>query len=261
MGFQGQGRPLSAEGLSRVCDTLECDMPTVWSVLSVETSGFGFLRDRRPMILFERHIFHRRTGGRFSAAHEDISNSERGGYLSGAREYPRLERAIALDEDAALKSASWGVGQVMGFNHGIAGFASVTAMVAAMVRDEDTQLLAMAGFIRSNGLARALRAQDWAGFARGYNGASFAENRYDEKLKAAHATFKAALPDLRMRGAQAALLYIGLEPGPVDGLPGKRTRAAMVRFQAENGLPQTGTLDPTTEARLLVEAFPAAITA
>ena len=96
MKFEGQGRPLSHEGLTRICDTLGCDRPTVWAVLSVETSGFGFLQDRRPQILFERHIFHGLTGGRFDRGHEDISHPTRGGYLFGLREYARLERAQLL---------------------------------------------------------------------------------------------------------------------------------------------------------------------
>jgi hypothetical protein len=35
--------------------------------------------------------------------------------------YPRLAQAIAIDRPAALRSASWGLGQIMGFNHELAG--------------------------------------------------------------------------------------------------------------------------------------------
>jgi hypothetical protein len=256
MKFEGQGRPLSDEGITRICDTLDCDQPTVWAVLSVETSGFGFLQDRRPQILFERHIFHRLTGGRFDAGQDVISHRTRGGYKFGVGEYPRLERAIGFDEEAALNSASWGAGQVMGFNHAVAGFTTVQAMVNAMVRGEDAQLIAMANFIKANNLARPLRNQDWTTFARGYNGPAFAENEYDEKLKDAHAKYRGALPNLALRTAQAGLLYLGLEPGPVDGVAGKRTRSALITFQAGAGLPQTGGLDSTTEGTLLAAAFP-----
>ena len=256
MKFEGQGRPLSSEGITRICDTLGCDRPTVWAVLSVETSGFGFLRDRRPQILFERHIFHGLTRGRFDRGHEDISDPTRGGYLFGVQEYARLERAIGFDEEAALNSASWGVGQVMGFNFAVAGFTTVKALVNAMVHGEDAQLSAMADFIKVNNLSRALRNQDWTAFARGYNGPAFAENEYDGKLKDAHAKYRGALPDLAMRTAQAGLLYLGLEPGPVDGVAGKRTRSALIAFQARVGLPQTGELDSMTEGTLLAAAFP-----
>jgi hypothetical protein len=44
----------------------------------------------------------------------DISNPKPGGYKGGAGEYSRLEAAMTLDKEAALKSASWGLAQVMG---------------------------------------------------------------------------------------------------------------------------------------------------
>lgn len=37
-------------------------------------------------------------------------------YLGGVHEYKRLELAQEIDEECALKSASWGIGQIMGFN-------------------------------------------------------------------------------------------------------------------------------------------------
>ena len=44
----------------------------------------------------------------------------------------------------------------------------------------------MVGEIVSNGLHRSLGAQDWASFARGYNGPNYAINRYDTRLAAAY---------------------------------------------------------------------------
>lgn len=38
-------------------------------------------------------------------------------YLGGASEYKRLEIAKKIDEECALKSASWGMFQIIGFNH------------------------------------------------------------------------------------------------------------------------------------------------
>jgi hypothetical protein len=242
--------------MEQVCSTLGVDQPAVWAVLSVETHGFGFFQDRRPQILFERHIFHRQTDGRFDADNQDISNAKTGGYLFGPREYGRLGKAIALDRAAALKSASWGIGQVMGFNFQVAGFSDVEAMVAAMVQDEDNQLKAMAGFIRGCGLAAALQKANWAAFAKGYNGADYQKNDYDTRLAAAHAKYRTLLPDLTLRSAQAALLYLGLDPGPVDGLRGRRTCSALTQYQQRCGLPATGELDQDTEGRLLAEAFP-----
>lgn len=256
MDFQGKGRPLSPDGMSRVCEHLDVPEPEVWAVITVETSGFGFLEDRRPQILFERHIFRRLTDGRHDAGNSDVSNRKAGGYVGGAAEYERLKKAANLDREAALKSTSWGISQVMGFNHGVAGFDDVESMVEAMIRNEDEQLLAMAKFIEGNGLARHLKHRSWASFARGYNGPDYKKNDYDTRLAAAHAKYSTLMPDLSLRTAQAALRYLGYKVGPVDGIRGRRTRSALLDFQEQNGLTVTGELDETTEQHLLSEVFP-----
>jgi len=256
MNFQGTGKPLSDQGMDAVCSALGVSEPEVWAVLTVETRGFGFLKDRRPQILYERHIFHRLTQGKYSADHGDISNPKGGGYVSGAAEYPRLAAAMQLDAHAALQSASWGIGQVMGFNFKEAGFTSVEAMVEAMVKDENAQLMAMASFVKANGLASAMQRQNWVSFARGYNGSEFKKNEYDTRLAAAHAKYKVVLPDLALRTAQAALVFLGYDPGPVDGFRGRRTRSSLIAFQEKMQLPETGDLDHLTEEKLLTVAFP-----
>src|ERR1700674_4802096 len=119
--FQGTAWALSTDGLGAVSQKLNVHAPEIWTVLAVETSGCGFLPDRRPQILYERHIFHRLTGGAFDDG--DISDPSRGNYgASGAHQYDRLSQAMALDRAAAIKSASWGLGQIMGMNSALAGF-------------------------------------------------------------------------------------------------------------------------------------------
>ena len=110
--FVGKAQALSAEGFASCVQSLSVKAPEIWAVLAVETSGCGFLPDRRPQILFERHVFHRLTGGRFDDG--DISDPTPGGYnSSGKHQYDRLSRAIAKDRTAALQSASWGLGQIL----------------------------------------------------------------------------------------------------------------------------------------------------
>jgi putative peptidoglycan binding protein len=46
--------------------------------------------------------------------------------------------------------------------------------------------------------------------------------------------------------AQIALTQLGFEPGPVDGVLGRRTRRAILRFQRAHQLRATGALDPET---------------
>lgn len=54
----------------------------------------------------------------------------------------------------------------------------------------------------------------------------------------------------RVAEAQRALVRHGHDPGPVDGLMGPRTRAALRIFQGENGLTPHGQLDQATFERL-----------
>ena len=251
MDFRGTALPLSPEGFDAVLEALQIHAAELWTVMAVETRSCGFLADRRPVILFERHIFHRQTGGAFDATHPAISAPAAGGYLGGAREYDRLAEAVALDRAAALASASWGLGQIMGFNAAAAGFPSAEAMVAAMMAGEDAQIAGMATFLRSNKLDVPLAAHDWAGFAKGYNGSDFARNQYDVRLAAAFRRFdEGPLPDLLVRQAQVLLMFLGIDPRGIDGIVGKRTRSAVARFNEQQGRPSSETIDAALIAAL-----------
>ena len=251
--FEGKAKPLSSAGLAAALARLGVDAPALWAVLTVETSGCGFLPDRRPKILFERHWFSRLTQGQFDAQAPDVSNPISGGYgAAGAFQYQRLAKAIALNRAAALKSTSWGLGQVMGFNATKVGFSNVNALVAASLESEDAQLGAMAAFIAQANLAAAMRSADWAAFAFSYNGQNFQKNKYDEKLNLFHKRYlQGPLPNLTVRTAQLGLMLLGYGgAGFVDGWCGSNTQKALMRFQADQGVTVTGVADSLTLSRL-----------
>jgi hypothetical protein len=249
--FVGASTPISQSGLDQATQLLGTSAAEIWTVLAVETKGFGYLNDRRPAILFERHFFHRLTNGQFDAQYPGISSSTPGGYMGGAKEFDRLAQAVALDRHAALSSASWGIGQIMGSNFAAAGFSSVEEMVDAMVQSEDSQLTAMAQFARSTGLGQPLVNHDWAAFARGYNGPSYAKNQYDARLAGFYQKFAAGpLPDIRIRQAQALLTFLGIDPNGIDGVAGKRTRDAVTQFRSANGLGESDEIDDDLIAAL-----------
>ncbi len=252
--FVGRSLALSQSGVDAMTTSLGVGAAELWTLMTVETAGCGFLPDRRPPIRYERHVFHRLTGGRFDDG--DISDPSSGGYgPGGAPQYTRLARAIALDRTAALKSTSWGLGQVMGENCSVAGFADVGSMIDAMSASEDAQVAAMGAFLKSSRLQDALRTHDWITVAKGYNGPTYQKNQYDTKLAAAYEKLAAGpLPDLNVRTAQLYLTYRGFDPGPVDGMIGLRTRQAIAAFQASRGLHSTGVPDED----LLVVLLPTA---
>lgn len=230
MNFLGAAESLSEYGLSGAANMLGCGEAEILSVIQVETSGCGFLKDKRPAILFERHVFSRLTLGEYDVAHPEISSAAPGGYgAGGAHQYDRLAAAMALDENAALRSASWGIGQLMGFNAELVGYKvnGVRGMIAAFCDHEDAQLLAFARFCKVMGIDDELRSKDWAGFARRYNGPGYRGNRYDERLAAAYAAISGGRrPDLAVRAEQMRLLFAGLYDGAVDGILGPKTLAA-----------------------------------
>lgn len=253
--FIGKSQALSKDGLAAAAQSLSVKAPEIWAVMAVETSGRGFLADRRPMILFERHVFHCLTGGRFDDG--DISDPAPGRYgAGGAHQYDRLSRAIDKDRTAALQSTSWGLGQIMGENCALAGFGDAESMVAAMGDSEDAQLQAVCSFIQQSNLAASLQAHDWSSFAAKYNGPNFARNHYDVRLRGEFQKYSfGVLPDLDLRATQLYLTFCGLHPGPIDGSMGPRTRAAILEFQQRQGLAATGEMDDTLLARLALVAL------
>ncbi len=264
MAFTGTAAPLSASCTQDVSHALGIDQPTLWAVMTVETSGCGFLPDRRPRILFERHKFSEFSEHRFDAQHPDLSNRHPGGYGEcGAHQYLRLERAIALDRSAALRATSWGLGQVMGFNAPLVGYASAEEMAMKFATSEDEQVRALGAFIRGQGLQGALQKGQWDKFALRYNGPNFRANDYDGKLARYHARYATGpLPDLTVRAVQLGLALLALpgvpSPGKVDGWYGEQTQHAVLGFQLARALAPTGRPDADTlkELRRLL-AWPA----
>jgi len=158
----------------------------VKAVTEVESLGAGFLSDGRPKILFERHVFRKRLiekGISVQNTPSDIVNAAAGGYQGGVKEHERLDRAAKIDRDAALESASWGLFQIMGYHWKTLGYPTLQAFINAMYKDEASQLDAFVRFVKAdNRLLRAMKSQDWATFARIYNGPNYASNKYDTKL-------------------------------------------------------------------------------
>lgn len=218
---------LRPEDVAEAAQLLDVEHAAVWAVVEVESAQRPFLDDGRPVILFEAHQFSELTGGRFDGSHPRLSSPRWDRSLYGApgnHQWRRLEQAMELDRIAALKACSWGAFQIMGFNHGLAGFGDVETFVAAMRSGLGAQVKAFAAFINSDpAMASALRERRWAGFARRYNGPGYRENRYDEKLRDAYVNARR----MGWRKVQKALNDRGADPAlAVDGLFGPMSRTA-----------------------------------
>lgn len=188
---------LGMADLQRAAAALGVPLAPVRAVNEVESRGTGFLADGRPVILYERHVMYRqlRAAGldadALASQFPNIVNPVRGGYVGGAGEHMRLAAAWRLDAACALASASWGLFQVMGYHWELLGFASVEAFADAMRLSEAAHLDAFVRFILADtALHRALKAKQWATFARLYNGPAYKENLYDVKLARAFARYQ-----------------------------------------------------------------------
>jgi hypothetical protein len=249
--FLGRAEPLTQAGFDAAIAALAVEPASLWSVVMVETRGCGFLPNRRPKILFERHIFHERTNGKFDATHPDISHPDWGGYGKDSAQYDRLARAMELNRQAALESASWGLPQIMGFNAVSIGYASAEDMIKSFTDSESAQLEGMVRFLKTNKLVRALADKTWATLARHYNGPDFAKNHWDTKLADFHRKLvEEGLPDIELRADQIRLAYLGFDPNGIDGVLGKGTERALRAFQEKHNPPASGQRDDATRARL-----------
>lgn len=192
MNFKGKAKRLDDIDLPMVGREIGVGEDEVHAILDVESAGSGFDKQGRPKMLFEPHIFWRELG---PGPKRNLAAAQGLAYARWKRDYPkdsypRLLKAMAIDEEAALRSASWGLPQMMGFNCKLAGYPTAKAMVEAFLDDEETHLAAMIRFIKATGLDDELRRHDWKGFALGYNGKGFAKNGYDRKLAASFAKWQ-----------------------------------------------------------------------
>ena len=196
MDFTGAARKIEQSEIDQIANDLGVEPAAFRAVIAVEAAGSGFDKAGRPKALFERHHFYKHL----KDTPELLANAEAEGLAYpkwGTKPYPKgsdavyaeIIRACAIEEEAALLSTSWGLGQIMGSNYKLAGCNSVHEMVSEACESEAGQLRQMASFIKKAGLLDELVAKNWAGFAKGYNGPQYAKNQYDQKLAAAYTKF------------------------------------------------------------------------
>lgn len=189
--FKGAAKRLDDIDLPRIGATIGVGEDEIHAVMEVEASGSGFDSQGRVKALYEPHKAYALSSGavRGQLVSAGLAYPKWGTKPYPKDSYPRILAACAIDETIALLSTSWGLGQVMGFNHAAAGYTSPQAMVAAFADDEEHHLEAMIRFIVTNGLDDEIRRHDWRGLARGYNGSGQVDY-YAAKLAAAFAKWQ-----------------------------------------------------------------------
>ncbi len=199
---EDHGRWLLQTDLARAAADLSVDLASVYAIKSVESKGLGFLDDGRPKILYERHVMRRqlRKNGVGKIAIQtairnfpNLVNTRSGGYKGGSAAHYRLSLAKTIDFNSALESCSWGLFQIMGYHWRALGYNSVHQFVEKMYANEGNHWQAFTRFVLADkALHNALKANNWAEFAKRYNGPAYKKNQYDIKLAKAHASYQAS---------------------------------------------------------------------
>jgi len=179
--------------------TTGIEIAAIKAVSEVEAPRGGFDAQGRLTILFEPHIFWKELRKRnidpakLQKKNPDLLSPVWNSKLYGkfSIQWDKMTRARAINEEAALYSASYGAFQIVGFNHKACGFNAVKRFIAELEKGEANQLTAFCNYIKTVMLDDELRNKDWKGFARGYNGPSYWKNQYDTKLKNAYLKYAA----------------------------------------------------------------------
>ena len=207
-----EGPPLNL--LRELADSLKTDLPSVRAVVQVEASGSPFLPTPSrtpngddvsgyPVVAFEGHVFWRELThlkipalrpSAILAARSDIDDILYPSLTARYQKPPveegvQLRKAMDIHMEAAKRSASWGMFQIMGFNHLDCGFESVLGFAEDQWTIEG-QVRSFFKFLGANPrILAALRGHDWAMFARLYNGPGYKRNEYDRKMATWHLKF------------------------------------------------------------------------
>ena len=174
-----------------VAQSLGVEVAAIKAVVEIEAGSThqGFASPGKPLINFDLTMFRRfatRRGvnlSNYGNSHAVVFTSHRG---SQTRAHSRLEAARTIHPQAAVEGTFWGMFQIGGFNWKRCGADSIEDFEMRMSRSERDQLDMFANFITSTGLLQHLRDKNWAAFARGYNGPSYASRSYHTRMASAY---------------------------------------------------------------------------
>jgi hypothetical protein len=187
---------ITTKDLKDIASEFQLTYELVKTVLIVESSGAGFdAKTEKIKIQFEPHIFHKQLALRkIQSTLKFIGGTLYQIFIGKTvienkvdvqeKEWEAFEKSKKINEESAYQATSWGLGQIMGFNHKVCGFETAKKMAENFELSEANQLRGMMMFIKSNSkMFNALKNKDFETFARFYNGATYKKYKYDTKLK------------------------------------------------------------------------------
>jgi len=183
---------LTEKDFELVANELGVEIAAIKAVVSIEAGSQmkGFWAPGIPVINFDRTMYNR---FRHSASSKKGATGEKvhpqlTGYARS--EWTQLINARKVNAQGANMGTFWGMFQIGGFNYKLCGCKTVDEFVRLMAYSELEQLELFAAFITNTGMLADLKAKNWKGFARKYNGPGYARRGYHTKMAAAYAKFK-----------------------------------------------------------------------
>lgn len=188
MNFKGKAKRINDLDIPRIGSQIGVGEDELHAFMDVEAAGSGFDDQGRPKMLFEPHRFY----AELPADKRDVATKQglaRKTWKINGRvpkypsdSYPLLAKAIRIDEEAALRSCSWGLTQILGKWHKDIGYPSAKAMVLAFMDDEANHLDATVKLLVQWKVDDDLKARRWATVAEAWNGPSYRSHGYHTKL-------------------------------------------------------------------------------
>lgn len=256
-----------SSAIEKIASELNIEPATLKAVVQVESAGrlsVSIAGRAEPLIRFEGHYFYKLLplAKRNMAIAQGLASARAGTVknpLTQKGRWQMLRRAMKINRAAALESVSWGLGQVMGSHWRWLGYASIDALVVEAREGAAGQIRLMARYITKANLAEKLRAHDWAGFARAYNGPAYRKFKYHTKLARAYDSFSGAGSQKHVKNKLVMLQYGNIGKAVTelqknltslghflisDGDFGPATERAVRKFQLEHHLVVDGIFGP-----------------
>lgn len=174
-----------------VAEELGVEIASIKAVVEIEAGKQmkGFWAPGIPIANFDRTMFarYRKKVSSAGATGEKVPEGLSGYAL---REWTELINARRKNAAAANMATFWGMFQIGGFNYRLCGCETVDEFVRLMAYSELEQLELFAAFVVNTGMLADLKSKNWRGFARKYNGASYARRGYHTRMAAAYSKYK-----------------------------------------------------------------------
>lgn len=184
-------RTLTDDDLRLVADELGIEVAAIKAVVSIEAGAAmeGFAAPGVPIINYDPSMY--KVYGPKAPSKKGNPNAKVPSGLKGyqLKEWTQLTNARKKNAQGADMGTFWGMFQIGGFNYKVCGCETVDEFVEKMSYSELSQLQLFAKFLLGTGQIKYLRNKDWTGFARAYNGKSYAKRKYHTRMANAYKKF------------------------------------------------------------------------